>query len=84
MDHSFADDFQLQMTNYPNYFTLCSHVYAMSMLGQLQTCLSLTTTRHNSCFSPLVIIDLVIQQCLLSFWYYDGEALYIVTIYIYI
>ena len=47
--HSFADDFQLQMTasliKYLSYFTLHSHVWVMSKHGQLLTCLNLMTTR---------------------------------------
>ena len=55
--HSFADDIQLQMSapliEYPSYFTLCSHAYVISNLGQLPTCLNLMTTRQNSCLSPM-------------------------------
>ena len=43
----------LPQIEYLSYFTLCSHVYVMSKLGQLLTCLSLMTTRQNSCLSPL-------------------------------
>ena len=54
--HSFADDLQLQMsaplTKYPSYFTVCSYVYVISMLGQLRACINLTTVRQNSCLSP--------------------------------
>ena len=49
MHHAFADDLQLQMSvpliEYLSYFTLYSHVQAVSKLGQLRTCLSLMTTR---------------------------------------
>ena len=42
--HSFADDLQIQLfaplIKCLSYFTLCSHVYAMSKLGQLRTCLN--------------------------------------------
>ena len=55
--HSFADDLQLQMSapliEYLSYITLCSHVYLMSKLVQLRTCLDLMTIRQNSCLSPL-------------------------------
>ena len=57
MHHSSTDDLQLQMsarqTKYPSHFTLCSHVYVMSNLGQLRTCIDLMTTRHISCLSLL-------------------------------
>ena len=53
MHHSFADDLQLQISapliEYLSYFTLCSHAYAMSKLGQLRTCICLLTTREESC-----------------------------------
>ena len=45
--HSFADDLQLLMSapkiEYLSYFTLCSHVLVMSILGKMRTCLSLMT-----------------------------------------
>ena len=43
----------LPLMEYLSYFTLCSHVYVMSKLGQLRTYLNLITTRQNSCLSPL-------------------------------
>ena len=43
----------LPQIEYLSYFTLCSHVYVMSKLGQLRTCLNLMTVRQNSCLSPL-------------------------------
>ena len=43
----------LPRIEYLSYFTPCSHVYVMSKLGQLRTCLNLRTTRQNSCLSPL-------------------------------
>ena len=46
--HSFADDLHLQMLpliRYLSYFTICSHVYEMKMLGQLRMCLNLVTTK---------------------------------------
>ena len=43
----------LPLIEYLCYFTLCSHVLVMSKRGQLRTCLSLMTTRQNSCLSPL-------------------------------
>ena len=39
----------LPLIKYLSYLTLCSHVYEMSKLGQLRTCLSLMTIRRNSC-----------------------------------
>ena len=39
-----------------SYFTLCRHVYVMSKLGQLRTCLNLMTTRQNSCYAARVIL----------------------------
>ena len=69
MHHSFADDMQLQMSaplmEYLSYFTLCSHVYVMSGLGQLRTCLNLLTTRQNSCLSPLKELSFSITYLLL-------------------
>ena len=70
MHHSFADDLQLQMSapqiEYLSYFTLCSHVYVMSKLGQLRTCLNLMTTRQNSCLSHLIELSISIAYLLLS------------------
>ena len=44
--HSLADDSKLQisasLTKYPSYFSVCSHVYVESKLGQLRTCLGKT------------------------------------------
>ena len=49
--HSFADNIQSQMSatliEYLSNFTPCSHVYVMSKLGQLRTCLNVITTRQN-------------------------------------
>ena len=68
--HSFADDLQLQMSapliENKSYFTLCSHAYVMSKLGQLRTCLNLMTTIHNSCLSPLRELSISITYLLLS------------------
>ena len=68
--HSFADDLQLQMSapliEYLSYFTLCSHVYVMSKLWQLRTCLNLMTTRQNSCLSPLKELSISITYLLQS------------------
>ena len=68
--HSFADDLQLQISapqiEYLSYFTLCSHVYVMSKLGQLRTCLNLMTTIQNSCLSPLKELSISIAYLLLS------------------
>ena len=51
--HSSAVDPLLQMSSppdkCPSYFILCSHVYAMSMIGELRTRLSLMTTTHSQC-----------------------------------
>ena len=47
-----TDIYRHLLTKYPSYFTLCSHVYVMSKLWQLRTCLNLMTARHNSCLSP--------------------------------
>ena len=46
----------LPLIEYLNYFTLCSHVYAMSKLGQLRTCLNLMTTRQNSLVSSTQLV----------------------------
>ena len=61
--HTLSHIIHFLMTNYyrfllpliecMNYFTLCSHVYVMSKLGKLRTCIDLMTTRQNSCLSPL-------------------------------
>ena len=56
--HSFADDLQLQMSAPPDKISELLHsmhscVKVMSKLGHLRTCLSLMTTRQNSCMSPL-------------------------------
>ena len=49
--HSFADDMQLQMSapmmKYMSYFTLCSHVYVMSIFGQQRKCLNLMTNKRT-------------------------------------
>ena len=70
MHHSFANDLQLQMCTplmkYLSYFTLCSHVLAMSNLGQQQTCLNLMTTRQNSCLSSLRDLSISITYLLQS------------------
>ena len=42
----------LPLIEYPSYFTLISHAYVMSKLGQLRTCLNSMSTRQNSCLSP--------------------------------
>ena len=68
--HSFADDLQLQMSaplmKYLSYFTLCSHAYVMSKIGQLRKCLDLMTTRQNSCLSPLIVLSISIPYLLRS------------------
>ena len=55
----------LPITKYPSYFSLCSHVWVMSMLGQLRTCLNLMFTRQNSCLSPPIELGTSIT-CLLQ------------------
>ena len=63
----------LPLTNYQIYFTLSSNVYVISKLGQLQTCLNLTTTRQNSCLPPpkelCISIIYVLQSLLVMFSY---------------
>ena len=60
----------LPQIEYLSYFTLCSHVYVMSKLGQLRTCLNLMTVRHNSCLSPLRDLSISITYLLLSLYNY--------------
>ena len=57
---------QLPLIEYLNYFTLCSHAYVMSNLGQLRTCLNLMTTRQNSCLPPLKELSIYITYLLQS------------------
>ena len=68
--HSYDDDLQLQMTAPPDGISellhSTHHVYVMSMVGQLRTCLSLMTTRQNSCMSPLVEQSISITYLLQS------------------
>ena len=68
--HSFADDLQLQMSapliEYLSYFSLYSHVLVTSRLGLLRTCLSLMTSRQNSCLSPLKELSISITYLLQS------------------
>ena len=49
--NSFADDMQKLMSapmmKYMIYFTLCSHVYVMSILGQQRKCLNLMTNKRT-------------------------------------
>ena len=70
--HLFADELQSQMSapqiEYLSYFTLYSHVYVVSKLGQLQICLSLMKTRQNSCLSPQKDQSIYISYLLLSLW----------------
>ena len=54
----------LPKIEYLSYFTLYSHVYVMSKLGQLRTCLNLMTTRQNSCLSPLKELSISITYLL--------------------
>ena len=56
----------LPQIEYLSYFTLCSHVYVMSKLGQLRTCFNLMTTRQNSCLPPLKELSISIAYLLLS------------------
>ena len=56
----------LPQIEYLSYFTLCSHVYVMSKLWQLRTCLNLMTTRQNSCLSPLNELSISIASLLQS------------------
>ena len=56
----------LLLAKYQSYFTLCSHVYVMSMLGQQRTCLNLMTIRQNSCMSPTKELSISIAYLLQS------------------
>ena len=58
----------LPQIEYLSYFTLCSHAYVMSKLGQLRTCLNLMTTRPNSCLSPLIELIIYITYLCPSLW----------------
>ena len=58
----------LPQIEYLSYFTLCSHAYVMSKLGQLRTCLNLMTTRQNSCLSPLIELSIYITYLRPSLW----------------
>ena len=70
--HSFAMTYKyrclLHQIEYLSYFTLCSHAYVMSKIGQLRTCLNLMTTRHSSCLSPLKELSISITYLLPSLW----------------
>ena len=57
----------LPQIEYLGYFTLCSHAYVMSKLGQLRTCLNLMT-RQNSCLSPLKELSISITYLLRYLW----------------
>ena len=68
----------LFLTKYPSHFTLCSHVYVMSKLGQLLACLNLVTTRQNSCLSPpkgLIISITYLLQSLLAMLNFPSNSL---------
>ena len=56
----------LPLMEYLCDFTLCSHVLVMSKLGQLRTCISLMTTRQNSCLSPQKELSISITYLLQS------------------
>ena len=80
--HAFANDLQLQMctplTKYPIYFTLRSHVWVMSKLGQLRICLDLMKTRQNSCLSSpkkLSISIIYLLQSLLTMLKFPSSSL---------
>ena len=68
IQHSFADDLQLQMSAPPDRISELLHsihVYVMSELGHLRTCLNLVT-RQNSCLSPLKELSIFIIYLLPS------------------
>ena len=54
------------LIEYLSFFTLCSHVYVMSMLQQLRTCLSLMTTRQIAFLSPKKELSISITDLLQS------------------
>ena len=58
----------LPLMEYIGYFGLLSHVYVVSMRGQLPPCLNLMTTKQKSCLTPLIELSISISYLLQSLY----------------